>query len=69
MLHPVRAFAEDPRAPGLLYAAGDAVEDLVRSGVSDYLEFKSLRGLYLLMEEEGRSSAARGAPTCASSMP
>jgi RAB protein geranylgeranyltransferase component A len=38
--------------PTLLYASGDAVECLVKSGVSDYLEFKSLKGLYLLTEEE-----------------
>ncbi|KAL7531223.1 hypothetical protein ACHAXR_003910 [Thalassiosira sp. AJA248-18] len=45
--------------PSLLYASGDAVEGLVKSGVADYLEFKSLRGLYLLMEEE-KSSTTRG---------
>lgn len=45
--------------PSLLYASGDAVESLVKSGVADYLEFKSLKGLYLLTEEE-KSSATRG---------
>ena len=46
--------------PSLLYASGDAVDNLVKSGVSDYLEFKSLKGLYLLMEEEDSSMARRG---------
>ena len=45
--------------PSLLYASGIAVEGLVKSGVADYLEFKSLKGLYLLMEEE-KPSASRG---------
>jgi RAB protein geranylgeranyltransferase component A len=44
--------------PSLLYASGDAVECLIKSGVSDYLEFKSLRGLYLITEDE-KSSATR----------
>ena len=38
--------------PSLIYASGDAVQGLVKSGVADYLEFKSLKGLYLLMEVE-----------------
>ena len=42
--------------PSLLYASGEAVDCLVKSGVADYLEFKSLKGLYLLMEEEEKSS-------------
>ena len=37
-----RGFCFD-LTPGLLFAAGDAVECLVKSGVSEYLEFKSLR--------------------------
>ena len=44
--------------PSLLFASGDAVQGLVKSGVADYLEFKSLKGLYLLMEEESKSSAS-----------
>ncbi|KAL3815786.1 hypothetical protein ACHAXA_001680 [Cyclostephanos tholiformis] len=44
--------------PSLLYASGDAVECLIMSGVSDYLEFKSLKGLYLLTDEE-KSSVTR----------
>jgi len=47
-------------SPSLLYASGDAVECLVKSGVADYLEFKSLKGLYLLMEEEKSSTARSG---------
>jgi RAB protein geranylgeranyltransferase component A len=46
--------------PTLLYASGDAVECLVKSGVSDYLEFKSLKGLYLLTEEEKNPSVKTG---------
>ncbi|KAL3762787.1 hypothetical protein ACHAW5_001315, partial [Stephanodiscus triporus] len=46
--------------PGLLYASGDAVECLVKSGVSDYLEFKSLKGLYLLTEDEKPSATGGG---------
>ncbi|KAL3789160.1 hypothetical protein HJC23_012249 [Cyclotella cryptica] len=38
-------------SPSLIYASGDAVYGLVKSGVADYLEFKSLKGLYLLMAE------------------
>lgn len=53
-----RGFCFD-LTPGLLYASGDAVECLVKSGVSDYLEFKSLKGLYLLTEDE-KSSATGG---------
>mmetsp|Transcript_8882 Transcript_8882/g.19941 ORF Transcript_8882/g.19941 Transcript_8882/m.19941 type:complete len:799 (+) Transcript_8882:181-2577(+) len=45
--------------PCLLYAAGDAVQNLVDSGVSDYLEFKSLKGLYILMEEENKLRSGR----------
>lgn len=37
--------------PSLIYASGNAVEGLIKSGVSDYLEFKSLEGLLLLMAE------------------
>jgi len=44
--------------PSLLFASGDAVQGLVKSGVADNLEFKSLKGLYLLMEEENKSSAS-----------
>ena len=46
--------------PTLLYASGDAVECLVKSGVSDYLEFKSLKGLYLLTEDEKPSMKTGG---------
>jgi len=45
--------------PSLLFASGDAVQGLVTSGVADYLEFKSLKGLYLLMEEESKSSSSK----------
>ncbi|KAL7537474.1 hypothetical protein ACHAWF_005789 [Thalassiosira exigua] len=44
--------------PSLLYASGDAVENIVKSGVADYLEFKSLKGTFLIIEEE-KSSAPR----------
>lgn len=49
-------------SPCLLYASGDAVEGLVKSGVSDYLEFKSVEGLFVLMAEDdsSTSSARRG---------
>ena len=39
-------------SPSLIYASGDAVQGLVKSGVADYLEFKSLQGLYLLMDQD-----------------
>lgn len=39
-------------SPSLIYASGDAVEGIVKSGVADYLEFKSLKGLYVLMTED-----------------
>lgn len=39
-------------SPSLIYASGDAVYGLVKSGVADYLEFKSLKGVYLLMPED-----------------
>lgn len=42
-------------SPCLLYASGDAVEGLVKSGVSDYLEFKSVEGLFVLMTEDESS--------------
>jgi RAB protein geranylgeranyltransferase component A len=45
--------------PSLLYASGDAVECLIKSGVSDYLEFKSLEGLFLITEEEKSSREER----------
>ena len=38
-----RSFALD-LTPGLIYATGDAVDGLIKSGVADYLEFKSARG-------------------------
>lgn len=49
-------------SPCLLYASGDAVEGLVKSGVSDYLEFKSVEGLFVIMAEDdsSTSSARRG---------
>lgn len=59
-----RGFCFD-LTPMLLYASGDAVDGLVKSGVSEYLEFKSLKGLYLLTDEEnskgrnGRASAGK----------
>jgi hypothetical protein len=46
--------------PSLIYASGEAVEFLVKSGVSDYLEFKSLKGLYLLTEEAKSYTTTRG---------
>eukprot|EP00986_Skeletonema_menzelii_P008631 scaffold3738_cov151-Skeletonema_menzelii.AAC.2 len=39
-------------SPCLLYASGDAVEGMVKSGVSDYVEFKSVEGLFVLMAED-----------------
>ena len=39
-------------SPSLIYASGDAVQGIVKSGVADYLEFKSLKGLYALMTED-----------------
>ena len=43
--------------PYLLYASGDAVEGLVKSGVSDNLEFKSVEGLFVLMDEDDSSKS------------
>jgi RAB protein geranylgeranyltransferase component A len=45
-------------SPCLLYASGDAVEGLVKSGVSDYLEFKSVEGLFVLMAEDDSSKSS-----------
>jgi RAB protein geranylgeranyltransferase component A len=42
-----RGFAVDA-TPGLLYASGASVGGLLKSGVADYLEFKSLEGLLWL---------------------
>ena len=44
-------------SPCLLYASGDAVEGMVKSGVSDYLEFKSVEGLFVLMAEDDSSTS------------
>eukprot|EP00984_Skeletonema_dohrnii_P020774 scaffold10209_cov116-Skeletonema_dohrnii-CCMP3373.AAC.4 len=44
-------------SPCLLYASGDAVEGMVKSGVSDYLEFKSVEGLFVLMAEDDSSKS------------
>ena len=44
-------------SPCLLYASGDAVEGIVKSGVSDYLEFKSVEGLFVLMAEDDSSKS------------
>jgi RAB protein geranylgeranyltransferase component A len=44
-----RSFALD-LTPGLIYATGDAVNGLIKSGVADYLEFKSAEAICLLME-------------------
>ena len=46
-------------SPSLIYASGDAVGCLIKSGVSDYLEFKSLKGLHLLIEEDVKKSRAK----------
>lgn len=46
-------------SPGLIYASGDAVDCLIKSGVSDYLEFKSLKGLHLLIEEDVKKSRTK----------
>ena len=58
--HQLDGFSLDI-SPCLLYASGDAVEGLVKSGVSDYLEFKSVEGLFVLMTEDdsSKSSSAR----------
>lgn len=45
-------------SPCLLYASGDAVEGMVKSGVSDYLEFKSVEGLFVLMGEDDSSKSS-----------
>lgn len=45
-------------SPCLLYACGDAVEGMVKSGVSDYLEFKSVEGLFVLMGEDDSSKSS-----------
>ena len=53
-------------SPSLIYASGVAVQGLVKSGVADYLEFKSLQGLYLLMdrdESKKQRSTRRGDKT------
>ena len=46
-------------SPSLIYASGDAVDCLIKSGVSDYLEFKSLKGLHLLIEEDVKKSRTK----------
>lgn len=50
-----RSFALD-LTPGLLYANGVEVAGLVKSGVAEYCEFKSLLGLYLFMKNDRSSS-------------
>jgi RAB protein geranylgeranyltransferase component A len=58
VVHPLeKGFCLD-LTPNLLYASGDAVDGLVKSGVSEYLEFKSLKGLYLLTDENEKSTIA-----------
>eukprot|EP00978_Attheya_sp_CCMP212_P003679 scaffold7745_cov55-Attheya_sp.AAC.6 len=42
--------------PGLLFASGPAVDGLLASGVADYLEFKSMLGLYLLSSSSSSSA-------------
>jgi len=42
--------------PGLLFASGPAVDGLLASGVADYLEFKSMLGLYLLSSSSSSST-------------
>jgi len=56
-----RSFALD-LTPGLIYATGDAVNGLIKSGVADYLEFKSAEAIYLLMEPNGGGSSGRKQP-------
>ena len=53
-----RSFALD-LTPGLIYATGDAVNGLIKSGVADYLEFKSAEAIYLLMEPSGSGRSGR----------
>ncbi len=59
-----RSFALD-LTPGLIYATGDAVNGLIKSGVADYLEFKSAEAIYLLMEPNGGGSSGRKQPRSA----
>ena len=56
-----RSFALD-LTPGLIYATGDAVNGLIKSGVADYLEFKSAEAIHLLMEPSGSGSSGRKQP-------
>ncbi|KAL7441106.1 hypothetical protein ACHAXH_008467 [Discostella pseudostelligera] len=59
-VHPLeKGFCFDI-TPNLLYASGDAVDGLVKSEVSEYLEFKSLKGLYLLTEDQKSSMTTKG---------
>ena len=59
-----RSFALD-LTPGLIYATGDAVNGLIKSGVADYLEFKSAEAIYLLMEPNGGGNSGRKQPRSA----
>ena len=53
-----RSFALDV-TPSLLYAAGPAVEGLLTSQVSEYLEFKSLEGLLWYKKTDNASAATK----------
>ena len=53
-----RSFALDLN-PGLIYATGDAVDGLIKSGVADYLEFKSAEAIHLLMEPSSSTSSKK----------
>lgn len=57
VLSQTRRYAFD-LSPALLYAHGLAVTGVIDSGVSDYCEFKSLLGLFLLMKKEGRGNCS-----------
>lgn len=55
VLSHARRFAFD-LSPALLYANGPAVTGIIDSGISDYCEFKSLLGLFLVMEKDDKGN-------------
>lgn len=50
------SFALD-LSPGLLYASGTAVQGLLTSKVADYVEFKSVQGLFWLDQNQKKSKS------------
>ena len=46
--------------PAAIYSVGPATDGVVKSGVSDYVEFKTVEGLYVLAEKEDGGGKGKG---------